>query len=140
VALPSSWSANRIPWPFPAPHKRGADGRTVALLAPVPVCTADRSRSGFRPTSRSPIKTNCEVEKRDRGSYKPFSRCAYVASVAWKGLAFQGQRLDTPHKRFGHITAADWRICVACGGGPDRRAKGVRPVRRVRPSGGRCRA
>jgi hypothetical protein len=101
VALSSSWSANRLPWPFPAPHYRDADGRTVALLAPVPACTADQSRTSFRPTSRSPIKTKCEVEKRDRGSSKPFSRFAYVASVAWKGLAFQGQRLDTPHKRLG---------------------------------------
>src|SRR6516164_7008672 len=32
---------------------------------------------------------------------RPFSRCAYVGSVAWKGLAFQGQRLETPHKRLG---------------------------------------
>src|SRR5262249_37897277 len=44
------------------------------------------------------------------------SVAAYVASVAWKGLAFQGQRLDTPHKRLGHITDADRGNCVERGG------------------------
>ena len=79
VVLPSSWSASPIAWPFPAPHNRGADGRTVALLAPVPICTADRSHSGFKPTSRSRIKTTARSRNEMAALAGPS-----VAALMWR--------------------------------------------------------